>query len=216
MYKGLELDKKPGKRQICTNKVMICGPSGTGKTTMAKFISEEFNLDLLNSSAGDLWSKFGFKNHIDSIKKIKDNPNMGFAYQYEVLTRRQMVIDEWENSRRMGGYVMDRSFVDMYAYASMELSGLIDDRFLDIILDDCKKGMEGVTHLIFIPFTDDVILEDNGRRITNKHFQKLTSGVIKNIIDNSHILTGGIKVYELYLWDLEERKNIITKWLNSI
>lgn len=215
MYEGIVLDKNTSKACQYTHKIMICGPSGTGKTTMANFISEKFNLDFLKSSAGDLWPKFGFKNHLDSIKKIKDNPNLGFAYQYEVLTKRQMAIDEWEKSKRIGGYVMDRSFIDMYAYASMELGGLVDDRFLDIIYEDCKKGMEDVTHIIFIPFTDDVILENNGRRVISKHFQKLVNGVIKNTLYSRNFLTEGTKIYELYIWDLEERKNVITQWLNE-
>lgn len=221
MYEGLKLDEsnkeeKSPKRKPYSNRIMICGPSGTGKTTMAKFIAEEFGLDYISSSAGDIWPKYGFKNHIDSIRKIKDNPTMGFAYQYEVLTRREMVIDEWKKHHCIyEGYVMDRSFVDMYAYACMELGGLVDDRFLDIIYDDCKKGMQGVTNLLFIPFTNDTILEDNGRRVISKHFQSIINGVMDYILFSTD-MCDGIKVYRLSEWDLEKREEIVKKWVEGI
>ena len=50
-------------------KIFLSGPSGIGKTTMAKHIAKLYGIKFVEGSSKVLWGDFGIKSHLDLIQK---------------------------------------------------------------------------------------------------------------------------------------------------
>ena len=55
-------------------RIFICGPSGTGKTTLGEWISQTYRIPFITTSSKPLWEKHGIKSHLDLLNKGASNP----------------------------------------------------------------------------------------------------------------------------------------------
>lgn len=157
-------------------RIMMVGPSGVGKTTLAKFISEKYNLPFISGSYSDLIPETREVSHKDMVK------NATLTQENQLLSLRSKAF-HFSN----GSYVTDRSYIDDLAYLFVKLSNSIEYCDFDtfelhvrrLLIRDC-------THLVFIPFTKDMIhtwkIEDNNKRVLNPYFQYMVSKVMEGII----------------------------------
>lgn len=219
-------------------RIMFFGPSGTGKTTLSKYISENYGMPFIDGSMKSLMSKFEGMNHLQIMNR---DPKQIYLDDLQLLNLRSKLFRD--NTQ----FVTDRSYLDIMAYhiikSSKENSKCDSDTLLYnivyLLFRDC-------THLIFLPFTDKMIetwsIEDNDNRILNNYFQwqvslvmrgllrllqykssilgdhgtiKLSSGMINNLpyhsgIDNNK----SIKVLILDTEDYATRINRINRFLN--
>jgi nicotinamide riboside kinase len=207
-------------------RIAICGPSGAGKTTLAKYISEKHGIPYRFTDGVALREKYGFQSHKDIIKACITDPGLGVQYQKELF-------DERASKSLHEHYVMDRSPLDNIAYFLMQLSPMVSDAVTNDYLEKAKLvARNNVDLYILIP--PQAFPEDDGVRVQNSYYQKmswemmkyaysLTFGVDKEGVDLVEYDEKGdyyftflfgrtpkhIGVLTLLKWDLEQRKRLV-------
>jgi len=188
-------------------KIMICGASGTGKTTLAKHISELYELPYVTTSASQLWPKYGFNSHKEALRKCLSDPSMGFIYQLDILTNRRAKLDSLSN------YVTDRSYVDNITYILLQMGHGITQGNLEIFLNECQIAMREVNGLIFLRWNLDIDFEDNGKRILNRVYHEMVDNTMRWILDSRMALC---PLLELNMWDFETRTELVDQWIKNL
>lgn len=189
-------------------RIMITGASGVGKTTIAKYISETYNIPFISTSAKFVWPKFGFKNHQDAFNKSLKNTKLGLKYQWEILKQRK-------NALSGSSFITDRSPIDNMAYFMMSLGHKIAYcETLDFI-SACSEGMLYCDGLIFIRWSGEIELEDDSQRINNEFFQASVDAILNWIVSDM-VVFRTCPVLELTMWNLKYRTNIIDRWLEEL
>lgn len=157
-------------------RVAICGPSGIGKTTLARDIAEKLGIEYISGSLYDLMPNLP-KNHFDLNQKYDANQKHDKNVQALNLRRNQYKGIECD-------FVTDRSIYDTLGYEIQENSLYIEACDIDDLIElgnltQYNLGRMGITHLIIIPFEYTQFhnwgIEDDGKRITSPYFQSLVS-----------------------------------------
>lgn len=191
-------------------RIMICGASGSGKTTLAYYISSNYGLPYINTSASRIWPRFGFSSHADSIDKSRQDPGLGHRYQMEILKQR---INALKNQRK---YVTDRSFVDLITYIIMSLGHGLEESQIQTIVNTCREYMSEVDGLIFTRWCNNTVLEINEHRVSNTYYQIMTDQVMNWVVRGSmNLVPHCVPILEINTWDLDERYELIKLWLEE-
>ena len=145
-------------------KVMLTGCSGVGKTTLAKWMAENFHIPFISGSYSDLVPETRYQKHSDMISK---DPQEIYKQDMQVINLRNK---QFSNKR---DFVSDRSYFDSAAYLIQKLSHHIPECDTEHFINTCERLMaEQCTHLIFIPFTKNFLknwdMEDNSKRVLNR------------------------------------------------
>lgn len=211
-------------------RVMFVGASGTGKTTLAKYVAGEFNIPFTSGSMSDVVPETKDMPHREMLKV---DEGLAFSQEQKYLSRRYNAL-----MSSSGSFVTDRSFIDNVAYAIYKTSHVSSSCDIDSMVDavsQCLSDLK-VTHIIFIPVTLDMVKgwvpENNGKRITNVYFQMMISQIMSGVIplvmrdditnkpidkdsDSTYIQDNWTKLKLLCLEDrdIDVRKRIISKFL---
>jgi len=172
-------------------RIHITGPSGTGKTTLARELSSALRLPYITTSAKNVWPEFGIEKHADAFKL----DDLVFAeYQMAVVKDREIMI-------KNESFITDRSPVDNLVYT---MDSLASKPNMVKYIDEIKKIVElhismYVDLLIYLPFTGSIELEDDGARITSPYYQHSITGLFNIVLgeilgtriaqSNIHVLT---------------------------
>lgn len=188
-------------------RIMICGTSGTGKTTLANHISELYELPFISTSAKAVWRDFGFKSHAGAHTRSVLDKGIGMEYQMSILEQRYKALQGEQ-------FVTDRSFVDNATYMLMELGHLVTNSEVEDFLKYCSKGMSKCDLLIFIRWTKDIVLEDDNNRIVNNYYQAMVDKIMEWVLYSGYITNPyNTKVKEITMWDFETRIKLVDGWL---
>lgn len=218
-------------------KINLTGVSGVGKTTLAKWISESFNIPFLSGSYSDLVPKTKDMPHSNMITQ---DAKTVYEQDFQVLNLRNKLFSSHDN------YVSDRSYLDSAAYLINKLSHRIKECDTENFLEICRVlAVKQITHLIFIPFTEYYLknweMEDNHKRVLNRYYQWEISEIMFSILyrlwgfkmlyntysENTLVETVGTISYThhntyytslvqiLYTLDLEERKKLIKSFIGK-
>lgn len=216
-------------------RIQFCGPSGIGKTTLAKYVSKEFNIPFIDGSYSTL------------IPKTKDMPHRDMldrdAYEVykeylDLASKRYQAFLNYQTPQ----YVSDRSFLDIITYTLDGFASKLEACDIEFMVNLCKKLLlESCTHLILLPyeytFINLVGIEDNDKRILNPYYQWKVSReficivedlwgvrVLKQTHDGVYIgeIEGdtdkGEKTTKLMIinyWDIDIRKKVIKEFLKQ-
>ena len=207
--------------QIKDVRLAFCGASGSGKSTMAKFISSAIGLKYTENSAGLLltpeqqeylvksyaWTKSG---HKDVIRLSNISPGFAWDFQEQLLITRAKFISE--NS----GFVIDRSPVDNWTYFLLQTAHLVAELNCDMFLSKVIEATKPLTHIIFLP-TCNKDVEDNGSRIANWYYQMLVTSCFEHTLTNYFNANQSLKFSYLKYpeWDLVTRQRVILNWLSQ-
>lgn len=214
-------------------RINFTGVSGIGKTTLAKWVADEFKIPFLSGSYSDLVPSTKEMPHQNMITQ---DVNTVYAQDMQVLNLRNKLFQQHPQ------YVSDRSYLDSAAYLINKLSHRIKECDTESFLEICHAltGVQ-ITHLIFMPFTYDYVkrweMEDNNKRVLNRYYQWEVSTIMYHILyefwgfqpslfHNQSYDMGTVqidhqgriwttKVLILKTMDLEERKNIIDTFLGA-
>lgn len=187
-------------------KIQLTGCSGVGKTTLAKWISQQYDIPFISGSYSDLVPETREQKHEEMISK---SPSEIFSQDYRVLNLRNKLFSNHSQ------FVSDRSYIDSAAYMIQKLSHHIRECDMQHFINACYQLMEGqCTHLIFIPFSTKFLagweMEDNNKRVLNRYYQYEVSLIIKGILDlygvKKDILRTCIINYEVYTLKVDEHK----------
>ena len=186
-------------------KIAITGASGVGKTTLAKFIAEQYDMPFISASAREVWPKFGFKNHQEALSSCLKDPMLGLQYQENILLNRHLALT------RSGSFVTDRSPIDNYAYFLLQ-QGYHSEEHNAYMKSLCLMDYQNIDIVIFIRVGDQREIEDNGRRICNPSYQRMVDEVIGMVLQKEFgNLTYKKSVLYIDTWDFEERKKLVSQ-----
>lgn len=170
--------------------IFFFGPSGIGKTTIAKGISEEFGLPMVEVS---YLKSSGYGTHLASLEDpLTDKES---RVQSELNFLRKRFTDFQDAIIEQGSpIVSDRSMLDNVAYyilkESKELPTCEVNDFIYLALK-LMSTLNSITNqaIIFMPYGREQMVngwkfEENGKRITNKHFQMMVSGIMEKIMES--------------------------------
>lgn len=169
-------------------RVMFAGASGTGKTTLANFITQGMGdslhpIPFVSGSVSDLLPDTKDMPHQDML--ARDSQTL-LQEDYQILNLRNKQYQPYVVEDK--SFVTDRSYLDSAAYFLYKQADKIPPCEMEQFLNLCQMCLtKQCTHLIFVPFTQSMfkgwITEDNGKRITSRYFQMEISRIMQMVLD---------------------------------
>ena len=148
--------------------ILLAGPSGVGKTTVAKFLSEELGIKFISGSVSDLLPQTKEMTHAEML--ARDSKDL-YTEDYQILNLRNKIFSKEEEP-----FVSDRSFLDSAAYFLYKQADKIPACEVEQFLNLAKMAtLQSIDYLVFIDYTLDMfnnwIIEDNSKSVISKFFQ---------------------------------------------
>ncbi len=187
------------------NRIMFAGPSGIGKTTLAKFVEsigggDEPLWPFISGSVSDLLPQTKDELHKDMLSHDKKEL---YTQDFQILNLRKKLFANQDS------FVSDRSFLDSAAYFLYKQADTIPQCEMEHFLQLCKMCLcEYCDKLIVLNFTpymvDHWIMEDNKKRIMNKYFQAEISSIMLMVLENwGAVFSNQIKVDSVNIFKSE-------------
>ena len=184
-------------------RILITGPSGVGKTTLAKWVSEEYQIPFVSVSIiRDICKYNDITNHQQIIDLSSTNPELHDLMQWELWVTRINKFME----HQLSGFVTDRGHVDSLVYMSMQGKPSSLPRFIN----GSKLVRNLFSHIIFIPMTPGWEVKDDKKRIANKEYQLRVSRVYVDILNMLEV-----PYFTLVNPDFEIRKLFVENYINQ-
>ena len=193
------------------NRIMFAGPSGYGKTTLAKWLSEQSGIPFESGSVSDLLPKTKDISHKDML--ARDSKEL-YTEDFQILNLRNKLFSEKES------FISDRSYLDSAAYFLYKQSDKQPACELEHFFGLCSmlitQQCECLVFLNFLPeLINDWVTEDNHKRIISNYFQVEISSIMMTSI---HILGYNKNGYKPFMvkasniWDLLFAKRVDLKY----
>ena len=193
------------------NRIMFAGPSGYGKTTLAKWLSEQSGIPFESGSVSDLLPKTKEISHKDML--ARDSKEL-YTEDFQILNLRNKLFSEKES------FISDRSYLDSAAYFLYKQSDKQPACELEHFFGLCSmlitQQCECLVFLNFLPeLINDWVTEDNHKRITSNYFQVEISSIMMTSL---HILGYNKNGYKPFMvkasniWDLLFAKRVDLKY----
>jgi len=182
--------KEHNFRQIC-----IIGPSGTGKTALAEYLSRRFMIPYKTGSSRVITQSFGIKNQTGFMRLCANEQDIATEVYLKILENRLQILS-------LGDYynpiVTDRGIIDLLVYAYLQLIPYLTIVERGNLIEKIRTSFtdEGIK-FIFIPYTPGRHIENNNHRVDNHIYQNIVSNIFEMIIGElqpKYILT-------LPMWD---------------
>lgn len=164
-----------------TKHIMLAGPSGIGKTTIAKDLSTKLEIPFLSGSVSDLLPQTRGIAHKDMISR---DPEKLYMEDFQIMNLRNKLFLEHADE----SFVSDRSFLDSAAYFLMKQASVIPECEMENFLDLAKRSLcTHCSHLIVVDFLPEQrkewFTENNDKRITSNYFQIYMASIMKLVLD---------------------------------
>lgn len=159
-------------------RIMFVGPSGIGKTTLAKFIETKYGIPFISGSMSDLMPDTKEMHHAEFLhQECRELINK----DYQLLNLRNKLFKDKET------FVTDRSYVDLAAYFIYKQSTNVPECEIEAFLDICKDlTIKQCDLLIYLPLSmynmKEWAMEDNKKRILNRYYQAQMSDIMGNLL----------------------------------
>ena len=160
--------------------ILLAGPSGVGKTTVAKFLSEELGIKFISGSVSDLLPQTKEMTHAEML--ARDSKDL-YTEDYQILNLRNKIFSKEEEP-----FVSDRSFLDSAAYFLYKQADKIPACEVEQFLNLAKMAtLQSIDYLVMIDYSLDMfnnwIIEDNSKRVISKFFQMEISRIMYMVLD---------------------------------
>ena len=160
--------------------ILLAGPSGVGKTTIANFLAQELGIKFISGSVSDLLPQTKDMAHADMLSR--DSKEL-YMEDYKILNLRKKIFSNAEEP-----VVSDRSFLDSAAYFLYKQADKIPACEIEHFLELSKMvTLQTTDCLILVDYTMDMfnnwVIENNNKRIISKYFQMEISRIMSMILD---------------------------------
>ena len=148
-------------------RIAFTGPSGTGKTTLAKALSEHLALPLNPIGARSVSSAMGFESPYDV-----DKAGRRAEFQQKLLIDKTA----WENSH--DAFVTDRSTLDNLVYSAMHDVHSVDS----VLLSMQVRGMTRYTHVFHCRVQDFCNPSADPQRVQDLTYHRLYDAFLTGLL----------------------------------
>lgn len=160
------------------NKIMFAGPSGFGKTTLAKWMSEQSGVPFESGSLSDLIPQTKELSHKDML--ARDAKDL-YTEDFQLLNLRNKLFADKDQ------YVSDRSYLDSAAYFLYKQGPKQPACEIEHFFGLCSMLLaKQCDCLIFLNFSPELVsswvTEDNNKRITSNYFQVEISAIMETTL----------------------------------
>jgi adenylate kinase family enzyme len=195
-------------------KIYISGVSGTGKSTLAKHFAEVFKIPFVETSTKPLWPKYGIKSHQELIQKATIDPVFGIDFQFELLEFREQMLKDHEN------FITDRSPIDNLVYFLGQNSAFATETQTEEYVIRCTKLLDQGSHCIFLKFTPDIPLENDGMRVVNRYYQIYSDNVFEHVLQMYFAKTWSDthtnKILKIAGWNWGKRVEAVSQYISTL
>lgn len=167
--------------EIINKMIVFAGPSGIGKSTLAKKLSDETGFKYISGSVSDLIPATKDLSHRDMLDR---NHDQLFQEDYQVLNLRNKLFSKYKDK----GYISDRSFLDVAAYCIYKQASKLPTCELTDFLALAKDlTTKNCSHVVLLDYPVDFIgnwkIQDNGKRILHDFFQCNISKLMRLVLE---------------------------------
>ncbi len=163
-------------------KIAISGASGTGKTTLARMISEHYQIPLNPVGSRTVAKEMGFDNPYDV-----DKAGLRVEFQSKLFEAKR----KWEQEH--DSFVTDRSYMDNATYCALHMAEHLTEK----ILLEHMKAME-IYDFVFKLRLDAFQSLDDGVRQTNKLYHQLYEMILASFDASACAVRGPHQVYRSF------------------
>jgi len=181
-------------------RIAFAGASGTGKTTLSKWISETYGLPINPVGSRSVAKSMGFDNPYDVDKAGKRA-----EFQRQLVTQKR----QWEDAHE--SFVTDRTTLDNLTYTIFHDVGAIDQELMNSVL----AGLSRYTHILICPSNVFCDLDGDPNRVSSRVYHELYDTVLRALI-SKHAPKNSKReprVQAIYRRGLEERKGYLAALL---
>jgi len=187
-------------------RLALCGASGTGKTTLAKWAEDELGLPFNPIGSRSVAKMMGFDNPYDVDAAGQRKP-----FQRRLVLEKRKWEDEHES------FAVDRTTLDNLAYTMVHDIYAIDRELLQSIVE----GMKRYTHIVYCPISAFCNPAGDASRVGGGTYGAVgddTYHVLFDLIIKGLLIKyrpGRVPLLKLDTDNLDERKSQLRAFLGS-
>jgi hypothetical protein len=189
---GEEGSREKGETKM---RVAFCGASGTGKSTLAQFIVDDFEIPLNPIGSRSVAKAMGFDSPYDVDKAGKRT-----EFQRELIYQKVY----WEQTHN--DFVTDRTTLDNIVYTIFHEVSAITEEILDVALD----GLLMYDVIFLCPMSSFFNLANDPVRKSERTYHRLYETTLLGFLKRYH--RGVFYVVDRH--DLEDRKRYVLSQIN--
>lgn len=160
------------------NRIMFAGPSGIGKSTLARWLAEQLQELFVSGSVSDLLPDTRDIPHSEMLNKTSKDAQME---DYQIINLRNKLYQKYET------FVTDRSYLDSAAYFYYKQVKELPACELEHFLELCKMLLNKQCDKLILLSWDinqakEWIIEDNNKRIQSPYFQIMISQIMEMVL----------------------------------
>lgn len=182
-------------------RIAFCGASGTGKTTLAKWVSDQYHIPMNPIGSRIVAKEMGFESPYDVDKAGK---------REEFQRRLQAKKIAWEMENDI--FVTDRTTLDDFSYTALHDVRAVDEVFIG----KAFAHMNRYTHVFYCPTDSFCDPGDDPQRIKDMAYHRVFDMMMLGCLTNWQHSSGTFGYYVLDQSDLTERKKGIANVVSSL
>ncbi len=167
-------------------RIALFGAAGTGKTTIAEWLSAELDVPMNPVGSRSVAREMGFEHPYD-VDKV---PGARADFQRRLVLKKR----EWEMAHT--SFVTDRTTMDNLAYTMMHDVHAIDEE----LLQDCVAGLRNYTHLVFCPTLTFCRTANDPARVHSMTYHRLYELLVRELVSSykaDHVVYDVVQVRDL-------------------
>jgi predicted ATPase len=184
-------------------RIAFSGASGTGKTTLANYVSERFEIPICPVGSRSVAKSMGFDNPYDVDKAGKRA-----EFQFKLFADKC----NWENEHLESGFVTDRTHFDNLAYCMLHCHDSLNEREIDLY----RHAQQGYySHIFLLRVDDHIALGTDVNRVAEKAYHIIFEAALLGLYQQVMSTALQVEPAILGVANLEWRKKMLESLLTG-
>jgi hypothetical protein len=182
-------------------RIAFCGASGTGKTTLARYVAELYRLPMNPVGARSVAKAMGYESPYETDKVGKregEDASRRGEFQRRLVEEKVL----WEADHE--SFVTDRTTLDNLTYTILHDVGSLTRTVYDLHLRSVRR----YTTIFFCSVNDFCKLGDDPARVLDETYHRIFENVLRRYLETS--VPGKTSIAHVGGRDLDARKAFVT------